>query len=416
MNLLLLTNEYPPHIYGGAGVHVDYLTRAITSLTDNNLNLRVLCFGDQQADSASRLPGDAGGVHRIAGSEHCLPAGMEHPKILDTLFRNIVMTGSAGQADVVHCHTWYTFLAGCLIRQTLQIPLVLTIHSLEPHRPWKQEQLANGYFASRWLEQTAVQNADGIIAVSQSMKSDVQSLYGADPGKVRVIYNGIDTDQYRKVDNPQILSAYGIDPHQPYVLFVGRITRQKGIIHLVRALRHLDPGIQVVLCAGAPDTADIGREMQDRVARTRSATPNPIVWISEMVPRDELIAIYSHAAVFVCPSVYEPFGLINVEAMACGTPVVASAVGGIREVVVHEKTGLLVPFEPAGASDPEPRDPARFARVLADAINDLMRSPEKRRAMGRACRQRVEAHFSWHRIARQTVDFYRERVDLHQSK
>lgn len=404
MEILLLTNEYPPHIYGGAGVHVDYLTRAITRLSDRDLNLRVLCFGDQRENSARQT------VMGIGGAAQCLPADLEHRKILDTLFRNLYMTGSARQADVVHCHTWYTFLAGCLIRQTLQIPLVLTIHSLEPHRPWKKEQLGNGYYASRWLEQTAVQNADGIIAVSQSMKEDVQKLYGAAPEKVRVIYNGIDTDEYRKVEDPQILSKYNIDPQKPFILFVGRITRQKGIIHLVNALRYLDPGMQIVLCAGAPDTDEIGREMESRVAEARSATSNTIVWISEYVPRRDIIPIYSHAAVFVCPSVYEPFGLINLEAMACGTPVVASAVGGIREVVVHEHTGLLVPFEPVGGTDPEPRDAERFVRDLAAGINDLMRSPQKRQTMGKASRERVEARFSWSRIARQTVEFYQDLI------
>ncbi len=402
MKILLLTNEYPPHIYGGAGVHVDYLTRAITRLSDRDLDLRVLCFGDQMENSARQT------VLGIGGAAPCLPDSLEHRKIMDTLYRNLYMTGSAGQADVVHCHTWYTFLAGCLIRQTLQIPLVLTIHSLEPHRPWKKEQLGNGYYASRWLEQTAVQNADGIIAVSQSMKEDVQKLYGAAPEKVRVIYNGIDTDEYRKVEDPQILTKYNIDPQKPYILFVGRITRQKGIIHLVNALRYLDPGMQIVLCAGAPDTEEIGCEMENRVAEARSATSNKIVWISEYVPRQDIIPIYSHAAVFVCPSVYEPFGLINLEAMACGTPVVASAVGGIREVVVHEHTGLLVPFEPVGGTDPEPSDAERFVRDLAAGINDLMRSPQKRQTMGKASRERVEARFSWSRIARQTVEFYQD--------
>jgi glycogen synthase len=261
-----------------------------------------------------------------------------------------------------------------------------------------------------WLERTALQNADGIIAVSEAMKTDVGTLYGLEEKRVRVIYNGIDPRQYRRTENPAVLTAYGIDPARPYVLFVGRLTRQKGILHLVNALPHLREGTQVVLCAGAPDTAQIDQEMRDRVAAVRKIFKGSLVWIPDMVPETDLVVLYSHAALFVCPSVYEPFGIINLEAMACHTPVVAAAVGGIPEVVRHEETGLLVPFAAVGNGDPEPQNPMHFSRDLAAAINDLMAAPQKRRQMGLAARQRVEEHFSWQRIARQTVELYQELI------
>jgi glycogen synthase len=405
MNILLLSNEYPPHIYGGAGVHVDYLCRELTRLDDAAHRLQVLCFGDQNKNSGNHA---VSGIPEVNGWFLRPPPHAPHTKLLDALGRNLVMTGSARDAEVVHCHTWYTHLAGCLIKQSLEIPLVITVHSLEPHRPWKREQLGSGYNVSSWLEKTALQNADGIIAVSGAMKKDVIDLYGVAAERVRVIYNGIDVREYRHAPDPEVLRAYGIDPHRPYVLFVGRITRQKGIVHLVNAIPSIDPGVQIVLCAGAPDTAEIAAEMAARVEAARAGTGNTIVWIREMVPRERIVPIYSQAALFVCPSVYEPFGLINLEAMACETPVVAAAVGGIPEVVVHGQTGLLVPFEPAGPGDPEPRDPAAYSRDLADAVNRLLRRPEELAAMGRASRRRVEANFSWAAIARQTVDFYRE--------
>jgi alpha-maltose-1-phosphate synthase len=399
LRILVLTNEYPPNIYGGAGVHVGYLTREMRALNANDLSLQVLCFGKGDApirrEHAVEVPG-AGALFENLG----------HARFLDTLYRNVVMTGSAEEADLIHCHTWYTYLAGCLLKQILGIPLVLTLHSLEPQRPWKKEQLGTAYHASAWLEKTALHNADGLIAVSGAMRQDVLSLYSVEPGKVQVIYNGIDPDRYRCTRRPDVVSRYGIDPQRPYVLFVGRITRQKGILHLVRSLPQIDPGVQIVLCAGAPDTPEIGREMEALVAQARTGTQNPIHWITRMVPEDDLAALYGHAEAFICPSVYEPFGIINLEAMACGIPVVGSAVGGIPEVVVHEKTGLLVPFEPAGPNDPEPRRPEAFARDLAQAVNDLLRRPERRTAMGLAARERIETIFSWRSIAEQTVKYY----------
>jgi starch synthase len=402
MNILLLTNEYPPHIYGGAGVHVDHLVRELALCDDGRHRLQILCFGDQQEEGSGKT------VTGIGSAEALAAAKLSQPKLLDTLYRNIVMAGAVEAADVVHCHTWYTHLAGCLIKQLLQIPLVVTTHSLEPSRPWKKEQLGNGYYAAGWLEKTALLNADRIIAVSNAMKDDIQELFDAAPEKVEVIHNGIDTEIYRPTRNNAVLEAYGIDPNTPFVLFVGRVTRQKGIVHLLRALHHVEAAYQTVLCAGAADTPAIAEEVNAMVAALRSDTSNRVVWIPKMVPVDRLITLYSHAAVFVCPSVYEPFGIINLEAMACGTPVVASAVGGIPEVVIHEKTGLLVPFETAGTAAAEPKDPQRFARDLAAAVDTLMRSPEKRTVMGTAARRRVEEHFSWKSIARRTLAVYEE--------
>jgi alpha-maltose-1-phosphate synthase len=280
---------------------------------------------------------------------------------------------------------------------------VLTTHSLEPHRPWKEEQLGTAYRATSWIERTAYQNADGVIAVSEAMKEDVQSLYGVAPERVRVIHNGIDPDEYRPRPRRPTLARLGIDPDVPIVLFVGRITRQKGILHLVRAIRYLEGGAQVVLCAGAPDTEEIGRG-DGRAGREAPGAARRVVWIREMLPREEVISLYSHAAVFVCPSVYEPFGIINLEAMACETPVVASAVGGIPEIVVPGETGLLVPFDAKG----EPVEPERFSRDLAAAIDELIAAPERRVEMGRSARARVLDRFSWRRIAEDTLGFYRD--------
>lgn len=400
MRIGILTNEYPPHVYGGAGVHVEFLVRELASLDEGRHTVHVLCFGDQRRDD--------GNLH-VRGVEP--PATIaardpRHEKLFATLLDDLVMSGALADVDIVHCHTWYTHLAGCLVRQLQGIPLVLTTHSLEPHRPWKAEQLGTAYRASSWIERTAYEAADGVIAVSGAMRDDVEALYGVPPDRVRVIHNGIDLQQYRPSPNPAILAAHGIDPATPYVLFVGRITRQKGIVHLVNAIPHLRENAQVVLCAGAPDTPDIAREMEAAVGHARQATSRRIVWIREMLPRDTLVTLYTHAAVFVCPSVYEPFGIINLEAMACGTPVVASEVGGIPEVVVPGETGLLVPVHRSGDQEVEPRDPDEFSRALAAGIDAVLGDPDRRAAMGRQARAHVDAHFSWARIARQTLQFY----------
>jgi glycosyltransferase involved in cell wall biosynthesis len=438
MKIVLLTNEYPPNVYGGAGVHVEYLTRELAVLDDGAHDIEVLCFGTQdKVEGNLRVRGVA--------PDFALPYQDErHGKVMDAMARDLVMAGSVADADIIHCHTWYSHLAGCLAKQLTGGTLVLTTHSLEPHRPWKREQLGTGYDASAWVERTAYETADGIVAVSGAMEKDVQDLYDVDGAETRVIHNGIDVDQYRprperseevvsglrpdrreevvsglRPDRREevvsglrpdrsILEDYGVDPDQPFVLFVGRITRQKGILHLVEAIHHLDDDIQVVLCAGAPDTEEIGAEMEARVEAARVETDNRIVWLAEMLPREDVITMYSHASVFVCPSVYEPFGIINLEAMACETPVVASRVGGIPEIVVPDETGLLVEVDPSGGEDVEPADPEGFARRLADGVNELMADPGRRERMGRAARTRVEEQFSWTAIAEQTLGFYRD--------
>ena len=404
MRIALFTNEYPPHVYGGAGVHVDYLSRELARADGGTHHVDVHCFGEQHEDH---------GNVRVRGvAPVSLPVqDPRHARLLDAFGRDLAMAGAADAPDIVHCHTWYVALAGLVARPLTGAKLVLTTHSLEPHRPWKVEQLGSAYHATVWVERTAYENADGVIAVSESMKTDVQSLYGVAPERVRVIHNGIDPDEYRPSPSPDTLRRLGVDPDVPFVLFVGRITRQKGILHLVRAIRHFavgSKGLQVVLCAGAPDTPEIAAEMRALVDEVQGETAARIVWIPAMLPKPDVITLYTEAAVFVCPSVYEPFGIINLEAMACETPVVASAVGGIPEIVVPGETGLLVPFEAEGGESPEPRDADGFSRALAAAVNALVADPERCAAMGKAARARVLAKFSWASIARQTLDFYRE--------
>jgi alpha-maltose-1-phosphate synthase len=402
MRIVIVTNEYPPYVYGGAGVHVEYLARELATLEDGAHDIKVLCFGDQNAQEGNLT---------VTGVEpHFQPPVQDphHEKFLETLVRNIVMAGSVAQADIVHGHTWYSHLAGCLLKPLLGTRLVLTTHSLEPHRPWKVEQLGTAYHASSWVERTAYQNADGVIAVSEAMRRDVHALYDVPSEKIRVIHNGIDVHQYKPTPNPAVLQSYHIDPDTPFVLFVGRITRQKGIMHLIDAIKYMRPRVQVVLCAGAPDTPALGKEMATRVEQARHESSHNIIWVQQMVPREDVIALYTHAAIFVCPSVYEPFGIINLEAMACETPVVAAAVGGIPEVVVHGETGLLVPLEPVGAHDFEPKVPEQFSRDLAAAVNRLLDDPGTMHEMGRKARERVERYFSWTSIARRTLGFYRD--------
>jgi alpha-maltose-1-phosphate synthase len=405
MRIALFTNEYPPNVYGGAGVHVEYLSRELARLGGGSHAVDVFSFGEQREEHGNLR------VRGVAAPAHFETRDPRHGRLLDALARDLAMVGIVDAPDIVHCHTWYAHMAGCLAAPLTGARLVLTTHSLEPHRPWKAEQLGTAYNATVWIEGTAYANADGVIAVSQAMKEDVQSLYGVEPDRVRVIHNGIDPGEYRPVEDADALRRLDIDPDTPFVLFVGRITRQKGILHLVRAIRHLDAGVQVVLCAGAPDTEAIGREMASLVAEARRDSAARIIWIPEMLPKPDVIALYSHAAVFVCPSVYEPFGIINLEAMSCETPVVASAVGGIPEIVVPGETGLLVPFESVGGGSPEPADADGFSAALASAINELVRDPARCRAMGAASRERVLAEFSWHRIAELTLDFYCELRD-----
>ncbi len=391
----LYTNEYPPHVYGGAGVHVEYLSRELARL----VSVEVRCFGEQDVREPNlRVRGYAPWAEARTGTDPRFGGA------LDAFHRSLAMAKDTLDADVVHCHTWYTQMGGFLARQLWDVPFVLTTHSLEPLRPWKVEQLGNAYGLSAWIERTAIESADAVIAVSQETRADVLRHFAVPEERVRVIHNGIDLEQYRPDPAVDALVRHGIDPDRPYVLFVGRITRQKGIIHLVNAIPAIDPDLQVVLCAGAPDTKEIGEEMTARVAEV-SADRAGVIWVREMIPRAEAIQLYSHAAVFCCPSVYEPFGIINLEAMACATAVVASAVGGIPEVVVPEETGVLVPLEiRPGTFDPV--DPAGFSADLAAAINRVGLDPALRERFGAAGRRRVEAHFSWAAIARQTLDLY----------
>jgi starch synthase len=391
---LLLTNEYPPHIYGGAGVHVDYLSRELARL----IEVEVRCFGDQdRRDGALRVRGYEVDERRFSAT----PSELRSP--LAALARCVDFATAPIDADVVHCHTWYTHLGGIAAKLLYGVPLVITTHSLEPSRSWKRDQLGRGYDLSTWVEKAALEFADSVVAVSRSMQDDILRLFAIDPARVTVIYNGIDADEYRRVDTRDALARHDIDPAVPYTLFVGRVTRQKGILHLIAACDHLRPGSQVVLCAGAPDTPEIGQAMTDAV-RALQRRRAGVVWINEMVDRRAAIELYSHAAVFCCPSIYEPFGIINLEAMACGTAVVASAVGGIPEIVVPEETGLLVPF--AAQPDGEPIDAPRYARDLAAALDRLLGDRELRRRMGEAGRARVLREFTWTAIARRVVELY----------
>jgi alpha-maltose-1-phosphate synthase len=392
---LFLTNEYPPEIYGGAGVHVGELTRHMREL----IELDIRTFGTRSERASGWRVQGYPPTHELDGADETMRP------LLGTVSRDLAMLADPVEADLVHAHTWYTHLAGVLAKLAYGIPLVLTAHSLEPLRPWKREQLGGGYDASRWIERSAIEVADAVVAVSSGTRDDILRLFHVPGDRVHVIHNGIDPDFYRRDAATDALERHGIDATVPYVLFVGRVTRQKGIVHLVRAIRHFDPGIGVVLCAGQPDTPEIAREMEEGVRAAQAERPN-VVWIGEMVSREEVRQLYSHAAVFCCPSVYEPFGIINLEAMACETPVVASAVGGIPEVVEHGETGLLVPSEAIGSSDVEPRHPEQFARDLAACVNTLLDDPHLRARMARKARRRVEEHFSWTSIARQTLEFY----------
>jgi len=393
---LLLTNEYPPHVYGGAGVHVEYLARELARF----MAVEVRCFGGQTSSEGDLT---VRGFRADESAFGCPPALRA---VFAATQRDNAMAAAGTDADLVHVHTWYTHLGGILTKLNYGLPLVLTAHSLEPLRPWKREQLGGGYDFSGWVEKTAIEMADAVIAVSESTKADLLRLFRVDPARVHVIHNGIDLEEYAERRDDEVLQCHGVDPARPYILFVGRITRQKGIIHLVKALRHLDPGFQVVLCAGAPDTPEIAAEMKSAVEAAQQGRPG-VVWIEKMLPKDEIIALYSGAEVFVCPSIYEPFGIINLEAMACGTPVVASAVGGIPEVVVHGETGLLVPVEQNKEAPFEPVNADSFAFNLAEAINELMRDEARRRHMAREARRRVEENFSWEAIARKTAELYR---------
>lgn len=397
MKVLFYTREYPPNVYGGAGVHVEYLARELAHL----MEVEVRCFGDQQSnDEQLRVLGFNADSFSLDNTKK------ELAPIFKTLNTCIQMNTGVMTTDVVHCHTWYAQFAGILSKLCYGTPLVVTTHSLEPLRPWKREQLGRGYDASSWIEKTAIEMADAVIAVSQETKQDVLKYFDVDEKKVSVVYNGIDLDEYNVTSDRSALDKYRVDPSKPFVLFVGRITRQKGIIHLVNAIQYLHPDTQVVLCAGAPDTEEIGREMKQRVEEVQKNRSN-VIWIAEMISKKEVIQLYSHAAVFCCPSIYEPFGIINIEAMACKTAVVASSVGGIKEVVVHGETGFLVPLEQEKMAPFEASHPDKFSRDMAAAINQLMADEQLRIDMGIKGRERVEKYFDWKAIAKQTESLYK---------
>jgi starch synthase len=491
MRVGLMTREYPPYVYGGAGVHVEYLSRELAK----SIEVEVHAWGD--APAAPPEPGHIPGVIDCEEPDQFqnLEVHFENPwpaitngttakfkGALEALSLNLLENLNLDKLDVIHTHTWYVSMAGFLAKKLYNVPFVLTTHSLEPLRAWKAEQLGSGYALSSWMERTAILDADAIIAVSNGTRADILKAYpDVDASRIHVIYNGIDLNQYQYTPHQEALLKYGVDPHKPYVLFVGRITRQKGVTHLVEAIPHLPPGTQVVLCAGAPDTPEIAKEMRDKVEAVRKQTPgslpafvavtsdgeaeNPaghavatgdytgtghnIVWIEQMVSKAEAIQLYSHCAVFCCPSVYEPFGIINLEAMACRAPVVASATGGILEVVIDptyqptetlssppeeqrvdtlssrpersaverpagepaaEATGYLVSFE-ADEATTFPKHPDQFSRDLAARITELLQDPAKAKAMGEAGRKRVEDHFSWTSIAAQTIKLYESLIN-----
>jgi starch synthase len=382
-----MTREYPPHVYGGAGVHVEYLARELRAFED--VTVHAWGAGDVAHHAWDALQGD-------------------DPELaaLRAVSIDLTMAAAARGADIAHTHTWYAQFGGHLAKLIHNIPHVATVHSLEPLRPWKEEQLGGGYRLSSFCERTALEHADAVIAVSRGTRADIMRVYPAiDPDRIHVIYNGIDTAEYAPDPQTDALARHGIDPDKPSVAFVGRITRQKGVEHLLEAAKAFDPAAQLVLCAGSADTPELGAEVERRVAELR-ATREGVLWIEQMLPKREVIQILSHATVFACPSIYEPLGIVNLEAMACEAAVVATATGGIVEVVVDGETGLLVPIEPGDDGTGAPRDPARFAADFAERVNALIADPGRAREMGRAGRRRAVECFAWPAIAEQTSQLY----------
>ena len=401
MRVGLFTREFPPQVYGGAGVHVDYLSRELA----REIEVEVHCWGPQQSDTGNQHVRGAEPWAEISNGTEAKFKGA-----LEAFSLNLTQVKALEGVDIVHTHTWYVSMAGYLAKKLYGMPFVLTTHSLEPLRAWKSEQLGSGYAMSSWMERTAILDADAIIAVSQGTKTDILKAYpDVDPDRIHVIYNGIDLAEYQKTPETQALIDYGVDPAVPYVLFVGRITRQKGVTHLVDALSYLPADTQLVLCAGAPDTPEIAAELREKVEAARRNHPR-IVWIEKMVTKQEAIQLYSNCRIFCCPSVYEPFGIINLEAMACRAPVVASATGGIKEVVVDGETGYLVPFDQEPVTG-FPLDPRKFAQDLAARIRELLEDPELCRRYGDAGRRRVEDTFSWKAIAHQTIALYQRLIE-----
>lgn len=397
MKIALFTNEFPPNIYGGAGVHIDFLSQELAKLDQ----VEVRCFGNQEVTTAHmNVLGIQSSLNTMIDDEN------PHIKMFHNLSRNVEMSQHTLEADIIHCHTWYTHLAGIFSRELLQSPLILTTHSLETHRPWKVEQLGNGYFLSRWIENHAYNTADGIIAVSEQMKRDVIVAYGVSADKVTIIHNGIDPDFYAPTFDDELLKELGINPTIPFVLFVGRITRQKGISQLISAAKYFNSNCQIVLCAGAPDTPEIAKETEILISELK-ANRQGVVLISEMLPREKIKVLYSHARVFACPSLYEPFGIINLEAMSCETPVVGSAVGGIPEIIIEGETGYLIELESISRTDFNPKNPEQFQKNFASKVNYLLDNEEVANQMGKAGRKRVLEKFSWESIAKTTHHYYK---------
>ncbi|RBY85348.1 glycogen synthase [Blastococcus sp. TF02A-26] len=383
MQIGIVTREWPPDVYGGAGVHVEHLVAALRSLPAGP-EIDVHCFGAERSDATA----------------HAVPAGLTAANgALQALGTDVEIAAALGGADLVHSHTWYANGAGMLAALVHGVPHVVTAHSLEPRRPWKAEQLGGGYRLSSWVERTSYLSADAVIAVSAGMRDDVLSVYPElDPARVHVVHNGVDAEAYRPVPAPDVVRSLGVDPDRPYALFVGRITRQKGLVHLLAAADQLPPEAGLVLCAGAADTPAERQQVAEAVAALQ-ARRSGVVWIEAMLPRDQLVPLITGATAFVCPSVYEPLGIVNLEAAACGTAVVASAVGGIPEVVDDGRTGLLVPYDPA--------DTAAFEAGLAARMAELLADPQRAAAMGATGRERVLSEFGWPAIAQQTVAVYR---------
>jgi len=393
MRVDLLTREYPPEVYGGAGVHVEYLARELR----NHADVRVHCFGG---------PRDEAGVTSYPDPPDLTGAN----PALRTVGVDLRMAANCGGAAVVHSHTWYANLAGHVAKLLHGVPHVVTTHSLEPLRPWKAEQLGGGYALSSWCERTALESADAVVAVSDGMRHDVLAAYPTiDPRRVVVIHNGIDTEQYAPDLDTGVLQRLGVDPDQPSVVFVGRITRQKGLPYLLRAAMSFPPQTQLVLLAGAPDTPQLAAEVEGLVKELR-ASRQGVIWVPDMLPKREVIQVLTHATVFVCPSIYEPMGIVNLEAMACETPVVATATGGIPEVVADGVTGLLVPIEAVDDGTGTPVDPDRFVADLAGAVNALVGNPDEAASKGEAGRRRAVEHFSWPSIAERTTALYKSLV------
>ena len=405
MRVLYMTNEFPPNIYGGAGVHIEYLSKEMAKIKDAKVEVR--SFHNQQASMEDgKLV--VKGIKVDASLFDGCPKDFISP--LKAFYTGLVFNGQGIEADIVHCHTWYTHFGGVIAKILYGTPLVVTVHSLEPLRPWKREQLGTGYELSSWIEKMALENADAVIAVSKSTKEDVIKHFpNVDKDKIAIIYNGIDINEYKPTKDDATLIKYGINPNKPYVLFVGRMTRQKGFYYLLKAAKHLNKDVQLVLCAGGADTPEMQQELEAMVADLKKERDG-VIWIPEMVSRQTAICFYSSATVFCCPSIYEPFGIINLEAMACGTPVVGSAVGGIKEVVVDGETGYLIDPELSSNAPYDPQNPEKFAKDMADAINKIVQDKTLAKTFGDNGRKRVEEIFSWSGIAKKTYELYESLV------